>query len=63
MGALGVAADESVIVGYANASATSGNQAEPVRWVGPSFATAENLGALPGQSSARGRARCSGRWS
>nr|MDJ0787692.1 hypothetical protein [Myxococcota bacterium] len=56
VGALGVAADESVIVGYANASATGSNQPEPTRWVGPSFATAENLGALPGQTSARGRA-------
>lgn len=55
-GALAVAADGSVIVGYANASATGTNRPEPVRWVGPGFTTAENLGALPGQASARGRA-------
>ncbi len=55
-GALAISADASTIVGHANASATGTNQPEPVRWTGGGYATVENLGALPGLASARGRA-------
>ena len=52
----GVADDGGTVVGAANSSPTTSTILEPVRWLGPSFSTAENLGALPGQTSARGRA-------
>jgi hypothetical protein len=55
-GALAISNDAATVVGYANASASSTSQLEPVRWTGSGFSTVQNLGALPGQGSARGRA-------
>lgn len=55
-GALAIADDASTIVGEANSSSTGTNFAEPVRWTGASYSLVESLGALPGQTSARGQA-------
>lgn len=51
-----VSDDGTVIVGNANNSATTKVQPVAVRWVGPSFATAQVLGTLPGASFATSNA-------
>jgi probable HAF family extracellular repeat protein len=55
-GALGISDDGTTIVGEANSSTTGTNFPEPVRWTGTNYATIQKLGALPGQTSARGQA-------
>jgi uncharacterized membrane protein len=55
-GGLAISDDASTIVGQANSDPGSTNVLEPVRWTGAGYTVIENLGALPGQTSSRGRA-------
>ncbi len=54
-GALAISGDGSTIVGEANSAPSTTNFPEPVRWTGASYEVIERLGALPGQTSARGQ--------
>ncbi len=55
-GALAISDDGSTIVGEANSASAETNFPEPVRWTGASYGVIESLGALSGQTRARGQA-------
>jgi len=55
-GALAISDDGTTIVGEANTDPGSTNFPEPVRWTGSNYSVITKLGALPGQTSARGQA-------
>jgi hypothetical protein len=55
-GALAISDVASTIVGEANSAPSATNFPEPVRWTGASYGVIQPLGALPGQTSARGQA-------
>jgi uncharacterized membrane protein len=54
--ALAISNDGTTIVGEANTDPSSTSFLVPVRWTGSNYATIQTLGALPGQTSARGAA-------
>lgn len=54
--ALAISDDATTIVGEANTAPGSTSAPEPVRWTGGSYGVIQLLGALPGQTSARGQA-------
>jgi len=55
-GARAISDDGTTIVGEANSNPSSTSFLVPVRWTGASYGTIQSLGALPGQTSARGQA-------
>jgi probable HAF family extracellular repeat protein len=54
--AFAISDNGTTIVGEANTDPSSTAFAVPVRWTGTNYATIQTLGALPGQTSARGQA-------